>query len=99
MKWISVKDKLPESGQYVLVWAGNVHQKPMCRVAMFKKGISKGERERLKKSGDKRAIEFHQADEDGNNKKPFCWLEFGPMKWFGQDVSHWMPLPEPPKQE
>lgn len=32
-----------------------------------------------------------------NNKRPYSWYApQGPMHWLGQDVSHWMPLPEPP---
>lgn len=33
----------------------------------------------------------------GNNKTPYSWVApQGPMSWFGQYVSHWMPLPAPP---
>lgn len=40
---------------------------------------------------------YYGFDEDGNNKKPYRWYANGrPMDWFGQDVSHWMPLPEEP---
>lgn len=43
---------------------------------------------------------YYGADEDGNNRKPYRWYaNGGPMDWFGQDVSHWMPLPERPRKE
>lgn len=33
-----------------------------------------------------------------NNKTKYSWVApQGPMSWFGQYVSHWMPLPNPPK--
>lgn len=97
MEWINVNDKLPEHGQFVLAWAGNVHQPSMCTVVRFLTGISKVERKELEENGDKRAKQFYAEDEGGNNKRPYCWEEFGPMKWFGQDVTYWMPLPQPPQ--
>ena len=40
---------------------------------------------------------YYGADEHGNNRRPYCWIaNGGPMTWFGQEVSHWMPLPERP---
>lgn len=29
----------------------------------------------------------------GNNKVPYCWRAENGGNWFGQDVSHWMPIP------
>ena len=37
-------------------------------------------------------------DEYGDNKKPYYW-NHPPMQYFGQFVTHWMPLPEIPKLE
>lgn len=43
---------------------------------------------------------YYGADEHGNNRKPYCWIaNGGPMTWFGQEVSHWMPLPERPNDK
>jgi hypothetical protein len=40
------------------------------------------------------------CDVHGNNLVPYCWYSnYGPGKWFGQEVSHWMELPEPPKED
>lgn len=41
------------------------------------------------------AVNFVTDFIGGNNHKPYAW-EDGPMKWFGQDVTHWMPVPESP---
>lgn len=40
---------------------------------------------------------FTPAKVFGNNLAPYEWKEFGPGTYFGQDVSHWMPLPEAPE--
>ena len=42
---------------------------------------------------------IYGCDEYGNNKKPYNWhCPHSHMVWFGQYVTHWMPLPEPPKE-
>lgn len=107
-EWISVKERLPESGEYVLVWCGNV------QVARIEKGISMTERKAMQAGvlddpaepgwcasegwrSHKRSNLFRECDEWGNNLVPYHWYaNGGPMSWFGQDVTHWMPLPEPP---
>lgn len=55
MKWISVKDRLPEEGKYVLArhnrhtWNDDDDQNNVnCVVVKLKKGISKEERELMK---------------------------------------------------
>ena len=94
-EWISVKDRLPEDGEILLIYDGDAYQwKPEQSVAKFVKGKSK---EQLKAEGYKTIC---SADEDGNNKKPYKWVSTNsPMSWFGQMVTHWMPLPHPPKGE
>ena len=110
-EWISVKDRLPEDGETVLIWSGG------CHVATIEKGITEEERRKMK-SGEmpdpeetgwtlstgyfttKRSGTYTRADVFGNNKVPYCWNGVNsPMNWFGQDVTHWMPLPQPPKGE
>ena len=98
MKWISVKDKLPEENKYVLIYVPNKPWRDsedniglFFRVAKFIKGISKEER---KKTGN---IYYRFCDEHGNKLKPYAWDEFGTSCHFGQDVTHWMPLPEAPE--
>lgn len=34
-----------------------------------------------------------------NNKKTYSWYStVGPMHWFGQNVTHWAKLPNPPEE-
>ena len=65
--WVSVRDRLPEKGEYVLVYANTkyINSKKVCI-------------DRL---------------EDG--EKTAVWMYT--HGWF--EVTHWMPLPEPPKEE
>ena len=36
------------------------------------------------------------VDDCWNNKKPYDWKD-SHKTYFGQEVTHWMPLPKPPK--
>ena len=75
MKWISVNDRLPEAGQFVLIW---------------KPGYIQPQRAKF---------------QEGKETYP----EDGGFRWFGdnghvflgpyENVTHWMPLPEPPKEQ
>jgi len=101
-QWIHVKDRLPKNGQTVIIFSQKIN------VARFVRGISKEERREMKlgQIGDQvlgessilRSNLYYPDDEDGNNKVPYHWVApEGPMKWFGQEVSHWCPLPRSPK--
>ena len=109
-QWISVKDRLPEEGEYVLILMGG-----QIEVARIEKGISEEERKKMK-SGEipdeeefgyipgqpvftvKRSDSIKACDQWGNNQVPYIWYaQSGPMEWWGQYVSHWMKLPPPPK--
>ena len=108
---VSVKDRLPEENEYVMIWCGEF------QIARIEKGITEKERA-LMKNGEindpvelgwnmsdgcfslKRSDSYKACDEGFNNKVPYCWHVLGGMeKLFGQNVTHWMPLPEPPKGE
>lgn len=39
---------------------------------------------------------YYGCDEQSNNLKPYNWETFGPMSYFGQYATYWMPLIEPP---
>ena len=110
-EWISVKDRLPEENEYVMIWCGE------CQIARIEKGISEEQRNAMKRgelddpcetgwtlsSGYvtlKRSQSYKACDEQGNKRVPYCWYaNGGPMKWFGQEVTHWAYLPQPPKGE
>ena len=110
-EWISVKDRLPEENEYVMIWCGE------CQIARIEKGISEQQRKAMKigKLDDpfetgwtlasgyfsfKRSQAYKACDEQGNNRVPYCWYaNGGPMEWFGQEVTHWAYLPQPPKGE
>ena len=40
-----------------------------------------------------RSDTYRSCDEHGNNQVPYYWDTFGPDSFFGQDISHWMPIP------
>lgn len=107
--WNSVEDCLPQDGETVLVYAGNYNQQNKFHVARFEKGISKYEREEMRKGNmpnpeidyiggirgsAKRSQITRSADEYGNNQKPYCW-HVSPLTLFGQYVTHWMILKKP----
>lgn len=98
------EDKLPRDGQYVLVHRcqNNWHDEDdpagmnWC-VMKFVRGITKEERKAMPNCLRKRQI--HGADEHGNNKRPYAWYEFGPSKFFGQNIDYWCELPTLPESE
>lgn len=95
MKWVSVKDRLPEDGQRVLIrhtrgtWIAHDPETVNYVVAKFVRGKTA---EECKKLGV-----YTFADVHGNNLVPYRWDCFGPDSFFGQDVDYWMPLPKPPE--
>lgn len=91
--WISCEEALPKPDQIVIVYAKE-SQMFDYGICTFQKGISMEEREQM--DGTQRALTFKAADEYNNNRKPYCWKKFGPGTYFGQDVTHWMPLPSAP---
>ena len=102
-EWISVKDKMPEQDKYVVVrhakgnWRDDRDQANVsCVVAKMVTGLSLKDRAKLDPTSD-RAKSIRCADEWGNNKVPYKFDTFGLSSFFGQDITHWMPLPEPPK--
>ena len=104
-RWIPVTELLPEENHYVLIWCGSI------QVAEIIKGITEEERAKMKRGelpdpeiggwkGIKRSSVYTSADVHGNNKVPYRWkANGGPMEWFGQKVTHWKPLPAPPKED
>lgn len=103
--WISVKEKLPENNQRVLIWNGGVD------VATFKRGISEEERELMKQGKledweeegwcatmgymkHKRSSIRKPYDVWANNLVPYGWEVIGTVL-FGQNISHWAYINSP----
>jgi len=117
MNWISVKDRLPEEGKYVLAkhnrgtWHDSDDQANVnCVVVKLIKGLSIEEREKMKKGliptiyeeyyvggfvirSTPRWNVYTSDDEHGNNETPYGWHQYGPDHFFGQSITHWMPIP------
>jgi len=92
------EDKLPNDGEYVLIrlsrekpWLSN-DDNVFWTVAMFNKGISLEDREKLDHSDERKTL-YKGCDEQGNNMCWYNWSEFGPSTHFGQEVVCWCYLP------
>lgn len=109
-EWISMEEKLPNEGEEVLIYAGEIG------VAKLVRGISEEERRKMKNEEMpdptehvwslstgwreiKRSDIYRAEDEGFNNLKPFRFVGNGNAQWCGQNVTHWMPLPEPPQMK
>lgn len=80
MNWISVKERLPEEGQQVLV-------------------ISHGWGEHLVYVGEYKRVESETSWLTGITTQASSWLLWGWSYLKKPQVTHWMPLPETPKEE
>ena len=98
------KGQMPPADKYILIYVpdspwidSDDEHGVFWVVAKCVYGISAAERKALAKS-DKwqdrdRAKRYRPEDEDGNNEKPYCFSEFGPASFFGQEVNAWCELP------
>jgi len=106
MEWISVEDKLPEDDQHVIVWDLRSNVYPFrsdkkgddgkghysCGDAIFQDrmvDVNENKDWYIKKWG---SIDNYFRD----NPKRYRWSGQGPCSF--DEVTHWMPLPEPPKE-
>jgi hypothetical protein len=80
-----------------------------CVVVKLKRGISEDQRTKMKKGelsdpiiprisncgavNFLRSSIYSKEDEHDNNLVPYCWIQFGPDDFFGQTITHWMPIP------
>lgn len=109
VEWISVEEKLPKEGCRVLIYNGDIE---IAHIVFgiskeTRQKMKNGEIDDPVHTGwnvadgyfeVKRSDSYGQADEDGNNKVPYCWKDSHTSRmWFGQYVSHWAELIEPPK--
>ena len=111
-RWIPVTERLPEDGEYVFVWCRGECQVARIEKGISEEermAMRRGELPDPEIMGwtlsdgwraGKRSRCYYGCDVQGNNKVPYMWkANGGPMEWFGQDVTHWMHLPEAPKGE
>ncbi len=83
MKWISVKDRLPEDKQVVLVYSMNTYSvtfEKLVKPAIF-------EIRHFHKEGEGEFGRYWDSFR-GDRITAFNWTH----------ITHWMPLPEPPKE-
>ena len=110
-EWISVEERLPEENVYVLIAVGNSIQVARIIKGISEEKREKMKNGELPDpeetcfAADKiitlrRSQLYRSGDVWGNNLVPYYWkANGGPMEWFGQNITHWMPLPEAPKMK
>jgi hypothetical protein len=90
MKWISVKDKLPEKGKNVLVYFSGYKDCPKPSIHILKRS-------------ENHEVDNEQAEEW--NRKALGITGATLYEWNGfrvdlqSAITHWMELPEPPKEK
>ncbi|WP_182002756.1 DUF551 domain-containing protein [Acinetobacter lactucae] len=92
MEWISVEEQMPQYGQPVLVF---------CKKASYKHDGLK-----LTVAAYQTAKEIYETSDyfDDESEAEDGWVaevslfdsDYG-GRWMNEEVTHWMPLPEPPK--
>lgn len=110
-EWISVEERLPEENVYVLIAVENSIQVARIIKGISEEKREKMKNGELPDSEEtcfaadkiitlRRSQLYRSGDVWGNNLVPYYWkANGGPMEWFGQNITHWMPLPEPPKMK
>jgi hypothetical protein len=85
VEWISVKDRLPETnGKYLCANYSKTFNRYFIEVLSFAKDLHKVD-------------EFDFKEEKGKSGFYMYDSEWGYSRF--RNVTHWMPLPEPPKKE
>ena len=79
-EWISVKDRLPEIGERVLV----------------SQVINRGLKSEYRLYFDSMRFDSDPDIEPEDLAEPWWWADFGDVSEVHYGVTHWMPLPEGP---
>lgn len=108
-KWISVEERLPNENEVVLIWVGGVRVARFLKgiTEEERQKMESGELQNPKNeywcssagyTWIERSKIYTSSDVHGNNLVPYSWEEPSDnMKWFGQNVNYWLPLPQPPE--
>ena len=97
--WIKITEGLPPVGKYVLVrhnreWEDSQDsQGASFVVAKMNVGISAKERAELPDGHARKRI-YKSSDEHGNNRVAYDFEQYGPGSFFGQEITHWMIIPD-----
>jgi len=91
--WINTKDQMPKSGQLVFAFGVNEYQKNRTIRACY------AERFTIQDDNEYEAAEYcEEKDEYYLMEGWYESNECEDVNWFVQfPITHWMPLPEPPK--
>lgn len=101
MEWISVKDRLPESKEFVLAY-NHIHGVGVAFFHVFHESLRKELEDEFK---DKYICTCHfiKSKLDGNrcidDENDIDIFEHSPHFYNLGTITHWMPLPEPPLSE
>ena len=100
-EWISVKDRLPEAETEVFVFVKHANNHNVITTAMYEDGKMSDE----ESNWHWQDIDYDYDEENDQYLIPEGWWEY---RHYNPDdvyknaidgkVTHWMPLPEPPKE-
>jgi hypothetical protein len=91
MSWISVKDQLPKHDQIILVFAKTMRGVDGYGVATFIDSIKMNEH--------LRRTPYYANECVDTDKHPYYFVSQEVRQHTFKNVSHWMPLPRPPKEK
>lgn len=98
--WTEVKSEsdLPEEGKYVIgkhnrgTWIADDQKNVNTVIVALTIGVTEESREA---SGNRT---YRHEDQWGNNRVPWAWCGFGSNSFNGQEITHWMAIPDAPDE-